>query len=141
MSNLNADPGNPEITYSDALRDKIFEHMPRQTRQHFVPVEVKFWPSNHGVIELQLAYDSILNSLRIRADESIEGPDEKLTGLYVRSCGLNATTAQILTYKESMFAEYDPALPINPSLVEAEINTVRFNPDKHDFLLGLFDNL
>ena len=86
MSSPNAEPLNPEIKVCPELRDKIFEYLPSQAKSTLMGVEVKFWPNNHGEMELRIGYDATDSLLDIDAIESIYGPDDRITGEFVRGC-------------------------------------------------------
>ena len=104
---------DPEITHSEILRDKIFEHLPTQARKTLIGVRVTYWPNNTGEMVLNLEYNALDNCLDIEAKEGIYGPAEKLTGHHVRSCELDAHTAGIHGYSEFMEAAASPTRPID----------------------------
>jgi hypothetical protein len=140
MSNPNADPVNPEIKVCPELKDKIFDHLSPQARAALMGVEVKFWPNNHEEMELRLKYDPTDNILDIDATEAIYGPDEKITGSFVRGCELNSETGEVHAYVEHMVAP-GTLPPIDYSLVAAENDANRFDAEKLNFLMRLFDCL
>lgn len=131
----------PVLTHSEALRDKIFEHLPPQARAALMGVEVKFWPNEHGEMELDLRYDPTNNVLDIDATEGVYGEDEKITGYLVKGCELDPETGEVHAYTEGMAAEKSTQRPLQPVLVDSERDALRFTQTKEAFLLSLFDKL
>lgn len=132
---------DPEITHSEILRDKIFEHLPTQARKTLIGVRVTYWPNNAGEMVLNLEYNALDNCLDIEAKEGIYGPGEKLTGHHVRSCELDAHTAGIHGYSEFMEATESSTRPIDEDIVEAERDAIKFDETKLKFFLSLFEGL
>ena len=130
-----------EIIHSEILRDKIFEHLPVQARKTLMGVRVTYWPNHAGEMVLELEYDALDSLLDIEAREGIYGPDEKLTGHYVRGCELDANTAKIHAYSEIMETADTTTRPIDDSIIDAEMDATRFDENKLRFFLNLFENL
>ncbi len=130
-----------EITVSEILRDRIFEHLPPQAKFVSDGVAVKFWPNNHGEMELKLAYSPADHLLDIDAEEGIYGPDERLTGKHIRGCELDSVTGRIIVYVEYMETGTDEREPFDKKMVDAERDLLRFNENKLIFFLKLFESL
>lgn len=140
MTNPNIDPSYPEITSCPELRDKIFDHLPPQSRATLMGVEVKFWPNNHGEMELHLKYDPTDRLLDIDATEAIYGPDNKVTGSLARGCELDSETGEVLAYSEYIVGS-GLSTPIDNDLIAAETDMASFDIQKRNFFLRLFDCL
>lgn len=136
MTNL----GSPEIRFCPQLRDKIFAHLPPQAKSALLGVEVKFWPNNHGEMELKLKYDPTDNLLDIDATEGVYGPDGKLSGSIVKGCELHSETAEVHAYVEQMVASGGDQ-PLDAPLEDVMTDMTRFDTGKLNFLLNLFDSL
>jgi hypothetical protein len=132
-----------KIECSEELRDKIFEYLPPQARAATGGVEVRFWPHNHGEMMLRLTFEPSDRLLDLDATEEIYGPDEKISGSYVRGAELDATTGEILGYGEYITTkEHKPFKGRKDwDLIEAENDATQFDQGRLDFLLNLFDNI
>ena len=133
-------PVNPEIKFCPELRDKIFEYLPAQARITLMGVEVKYWPNNHGEMELHLKYYPTDGMLDLDATEGIYGPDKTLTGSLVRGCEIDSETGQVHAYVEHMVSK-GTTNPIGYHLVRAEQDVNTFDATKLEFLMRLFDSL
>ncbi len=137
-----------ELTQSEALRDKIFEYLPSQARKSLLGVEVKFWPSDHGEMELKLYYDPTDNLLDIDAIEGVYGgsrggsdPQARITGYIVKGCELDSETGEVHAYSEGSLDANKFAAPTHKALLDAEKDVWTFTPTAEQFLLGLFDSI
>jgi len=140
MTNPSVGPVGREITVCPELRDRIFEHLPSQVRRSFIAVEVKFWPNNHGEMELTLKYEPDDRILDIEAQEGIYGPHDRLTGHIVKGCELDPETAEIRDYSENIVVMGDVEAA-DDSFVQAEKEAKRFDADKLGFFMRLFESL